>query len=42
MLTLETGRRYHVYYGEDKNLHPIDEIEQDRCEPPAMSEDLPL
>ncbi|KAF8241895.1 S-adenosyl-L-methionine-dependent methyltransferase [Wilcoxina mikolae CBS 423.85] len=29
---LENGRKYHVYYGEDKNLQPIDETEQDRLD----------
>jgi len=24
------GRRYHAYFGVDKNLHPTDETEQDR------------
>ncbi|KAI5856820.1 S-adenosyl-L-methionine-dependent methyltransferase [Tricharina praecox] len=28
----ENGRRYHTYYGEDKNLLPTDEIEQDRLD----------
>ncbi|KAA8892689.1 S-adenosyl-L-methionine-dependent methyltransferase [Sphaerosporella brunnea] len=27
---LENGRRYHTYYGRDKNMLPTDEIEQDR------------
>jgi hypothetical protein len=26
----ENGRRYHSYFGVDKNLMPIDETEQDR------------
>lgn len=26
------GRRYHVYFGPDKNLLPTDEIEQDRLD----------
>lgn len=26
------GRRYHAYYGADKNLHPTDEQEQDRLD----------
>ncbi|KAI5809429.1 S-adenosyl-L-methionine-dependent methyltransferase [Pyronema omphalodes] len=28
----ENGRRYHAYYGKDKNLLPTDEIEQDRMD----------
>lgn len=28
----ENGRRYHVYYGADKNLLPNDEVEQDRLD----------
>ena len=26
------GRRYHAYFGPDKNLHPTDEKEQDRLD----------
>jgi hypothetical protein len=26
----ENGRRYHSYFGVDKNMQPTDEIEQDR------------
>ncbi|CCX31508.1 Similar to mRNA 3' acc. no. Q4IPA4 [Pyronema omphalodes CBS 100304] len=29
---LENGRRYHAYYGENKNMLPSDEIEQDRLD----------
>lgn len=28
----ENGRRYHVYFGSDKNLQPTDETEQDRLD----------
>ncbi|KAF8249994.1 S-adenosyl-L-methionine-dependent methyltransferase [Wilcoxina mikolae CBS 423.85] len=28
----ENGRRYHTYFGADKNLHPNDELEQDRLD----------
>ncbi|KAF8541093.1 TAM domain methyltransferase [Trichophaea hybrida] len=28
----ENGRRYHVYFGPDKNPHPTDEMEQDRLD----------
>lgn len=28
----ENGRRYHTYFGPDKNLIPTDEIEQDRMD----------
>ncbi|KAI5855487.1 S-adenosyl-L-methionine-dependent methyltransferase [Tricharina praecox] len=29
---LENGRLYHTYYGPDKNILPLDEIEQDRMD----------
>lgn len=29
---LENGRRYHTYYGHNKNILPTDEIEQDRMD----------
>ncbi|KAF8245759.1 S-adenosyl-L-methionine-dependent methyltransferase [Wilcoxina mikolae CBS 423.85] len=28
----ENGRRYHIYFGADKNLMPTDEVEQDRLD----------
>ncbi|KAF8250346.1 S-adenosyl-L-methionine-dependent methyltransferase [Wilcoxina mikolae CBS 423.85] len=28
----ENGRRYHIYFGPDKNPHPTDEMEQDRLD----------
>ncbi|KAF8242068.1 S-adenosyl-L-methionine-dependent methyltransferase [Wilcoxina mikolae CBS 423.85] len=28
----ENGRRYHAYFGPEKNLHPTDELEQDRLD----------
>lgn len=28
----ENGRRYHAYYGPDKNLMPTDEVEQERLD----------
>lgn len=28
----EHGRRYHAYFGIDKNLMPTDEVEQDRLD----------
>src|SRR5690554_6166725 len=29
---VENGRRYHAYYGPDKNMMPTDEIEQERLD----------
>ena len=29
---MENGRRYHAYFGTDKNLMPTDEVEQDRLD----------
>lgn len=29
---VENGRRYHAYYGPDKNLMPSDEIEKERLD----------
>ena len=29
---VENGRRYHAYYGPDKNLMPTDDVEQERLD----------